>query len=118
MRNKPFLRLTCIFVIFTGAQRPALAESPTAEEFARLSQEVRDQRQLIMQILQMEQQRYDVLLKLMQANGQFPAGAHLPPPPVLPGQAQTEVPTPATTPPAVHTGSVVGTVLRGRGKAP
>lgn len=111
MRNKLYLRFACIFATVTWAQRPALAEGPTAEEFARLSQEVRDQRQLIMQILQMEQQRYDVLLKLMQANGQLPAGVHVPPPPVLPGQAQPEVPTPAATPATVHTGSVVGTVL-------
>src|SRR5262245_46615290 len=41
--------------------------APTRAEFAKLQVEVREQRQLIIQILQNEQQRYDMLLKLLQS---------------------------------------------------
>jgi plastocyanin len=40
---------------------------PTAADFARLEAEVKGQRQLIIQMMQTEQQRYDMLLKLIGA---------------------------------------------------
>jgi plastocyanin len=40
---------------------------PTAADFARLEKEVADQRQLIIQMMQVEQERYDILLKFVQA---------------------------------------------------
>ena len=42
---------------------------PTWAEFQKLQTEVRDQRQLIIQLIQSEQQRYDMLLKLIQTGG-------------------------------------------------
>jgi plastocyanin len=51
---------------------------PTAAEFARLEAQVNEQRQLIIQLMQSEQQRYDMLLKLI--SGANATGA-LPPPP-------------------------------------
>jgi len=67
---------------------------PTAAEFARLQAEVREQRQLIIQMMQVEQQRYDMLLRLLQTGGQLPPSASLPPsvtPP--PGTTATSPPT-------------------------
>jgi len=44
-----------------GSSRPP----PTGAEFARLEAQVNEQRQLIIQLMQSEQQRYDMLLKLL-----------------------------------------------------
>ena len=38
-------------------------------EIDRLKQELADQRQLILQLMQAEQQRYDVVLKILRAGG-------------------------------------------------
>jgi plastocyanin len=67
----------------------AAAPGPTAAEFAKLQREVAEQRQLIIQMLQMEQQRYDMLLRLLQSGGQLAPGASLPAVPGLssPGPA-------------------------------
>ncbi|HEX3694985.1 MAG TPA: hypothetical protein VH374_06305 [Polyangia bacterium] len=51
------------------AQDPANG-GPTTAEFNKLKDEVREQRQLILQILQNEQSRYDMLLKLIGAQSQ------------------------------------------------
>ena len=53
--------------------RPA---APSWADFQKLEQELRDQRQLILQLMQNEQQRYDLLLKLIQTGGN---AAQLPP---------------------------------------
>jgi plastocyanin len=67
---------------------PAMAATDTAADVARLQnevehlkQELADQRQLILQLMQAEQQRYDVVLKMLRSGGG--AGADLPalPPP-------------------------------------
>src|SRR5580704_11621687 len=42
---------------------------PTRAELTKLQTDVREQRQLIIQMLQTEQQRYDMLLHLMQGQG-------------------------------------------------
>src|SRR6187399_2748945 len=42
---------------------------PTGADFARLQKEVAEQRQLIIQMMQVEQQRYDMLLRLKQSGG-------------------------------------------------
>jgi plastocyanin len=72
-------------LLITGAALPARAEgenpasaaaAPTRAEFDKLQTEVREQRQLIIQMLQNEQQRYDMLLRLMQGQ---PGAAALPP---------------------------------------
>ena len=49
---------------------------PTGADFARLEAQVNEQRQLIIQLMQSEQQRYDMLLKLISNPG---TGAVLPP---------------------------------------
>ena len=59
------------------------APGPTAAEFAKLQREVAEQRQLIIQMLQIEQQRYDMLLRLLQTGGQLPQGSTLPTVPSL-----------------------------------
>jgi plastocyanin len=52
---------------------------PTAADFARLQREVTEQRALIIQMMQIEQQRYDMLLKLLQSGAQLPPTTGLPP---------------------------------------
>src|SRR4051794_38089102 len=42
---------------------------PTRAEFSKLQNDVREQRQLIIQMMQTEQQRYDLLLHLLQGQG-------------------------------------------------
>ena len=51
----------------------------------RFKQELRDQRQLIFQLMQAEQQRYDIILKYLQAGGGPGEGAPPIPPPPSPG---------------------------------
>ncbi len=61
--------------------------APTAADFARLEKEVAEQRQLIIQIMQVEQERYDILLKLLQGGG---AGRAAPVMPALPPAGAAE----------------------------
>jgi plastocyanin len=90
--------LAAVSLALALAGSPARAETkpaPTAADFARLEKEVADQRQLIIQIMQAEQERYDILLKLLQGSGaprvapQLPA---LPPAGNEPGPAAREQP--------------------------
>jgi plastocyanin len=60
---------------------------PTAADFARLEKEVADQRQLIIQMMQVEQERYDILLKYVQGLGGSPRTAAAPPPGAAPKAA-------------------------------
>ena len=69
-----------------GAARAENRPAPTAADFARLEKEVADQRQLIIQIMQAEQERYDILLKLLQGSA-APRG--VPPLPPVAGQPAT-----------------------------
>ena len=52
---------------------------PTAADFVKLQREVAEQRALIIQMMQVEQQRYDMLLKLLQSGGQLSPATPLPP---------------------------------------
>jgi plastocyanin len=61
---------------------------PTGAEFARLEAQVNEQRQLIIQLMQSEQQRYDMLLKLIGNSGGAGALQPLSAPP-----AETPAPT-------------------------
>jgi plastocyanin len=69
------------------AAAPAASSAPAdvaklQADVERLKQEVRDQRQLIFQLMQAEQQRYDVILKYLQSGGgAADASSALPPPP-------------------------------------
>jgi plastocyanin len=68
---------------------------PTAAQFARLEHEVAEQRQLIIQMLQMEQERYNMLLKLLPGGSQLPPSSGLPSVPAIPpaehaGEAEPE----------------------------
>jgi plastocyanin len=76
--------------------RPADAP-PTAAEFAQLKREVAEQRQLIIQMMQVEQQRYDMLLRLLQTGGQVAPSA-LPPPIVPPAGASAAPPSTGAAP--------------------
>ena len=77
----------------TGRAAPAKASpQDNAAEIARLQAEVREQRQLIMQLVRVEQEHYDLLLKLIQGRasaGDVPApGASVATPaPAAPGIA-------------------------------
>jgi plastocyanin len=69
----------------------------TKAELAKLQAEVREQRSLIIQMLQTEQQRYDMLLRLLQSQ----QGGAAVPVPELPGPAAAE-PAPPETPTAAR----------------
>ena len=51
------------------AQNPPASGGSQAEQIARLQQEVRELRQMLIQAMQVEQQHYDLLLKLMRSGG-------------------------------------------------
>jgi plastocyanin len=72
-----------------GAQEQESAGAPTRAEFARLQNEVKEQRALIIQLMQADQQRYDMLLRLLQGQGGGPAALA----PAAPSSAE-----PAATP--------------------
>jgi plastocyanin len=72
---------------------------PTAAEFARLQKEVAEQRQLLIQMMQVEQQRYDMLLRLLQSGGSVsPSTLPAPPQPPTAGGGGA---APATTAAAI-----------------
>jgi plastocyanin len=52
-----------------GQDAKASEGPPTRAELAKLQNDVREQRQLIIQMMQTEQQRYDMLLRLLQGQG-------------------------------------------------
>src|SRR3982751_120431 len=71
----------CIVIsglLMPGAALPARADGeptpptdhPTRAEFSKLQADVRDQKKLIIQLMQNEQQRYDMLLRLIQGQDQ------------------------------------------------
>jgi plastocyanin len=61
-----------------GPARAEEAAGPTRAEFAKLQNEVKEQRSLLIQLMQSDQQRYDMLLRLMQGQ---PGVAPAPSPP-------------------------------------
>jgi plastocyanin len=67
---------------------PASSGPPTRAEFVKLQGEVREQRQLIIDMLQTEQQRYDMLLRLLRGQGvAAPTSDAAPSAPSAPGEA-------------------------------
>ena len=58
--------LVLAFTPVAGSARAEDAAPPTRAEFAKLQNEVKEQRSLIIQLMQSDQQRYDMLLRLMQ----------------------------------------------------
>jgi plastocyanin len=98
MKSARILVMGSLTIAMVIALAPARAEAeagPSAAEFARLQKEVAEQRQLIIQMMQMEQQRYDMLLRLIQS-GSSSAGA-LPPVPTLPTPGATGGASPPAT---------------------
>jgi plastocyanin len=102
--------IACLAVAWLGAARPAGAQPSarkTEEAIAQLQREVRELRQMLIQAMQIEQQRHDLLLKLIQSGGPGGTGAAPGPwvsPPGLPGSE----PTPPA--PQPRTGTISGTV--------
>jgi plastocyanin len=82
------------------AKSPANVAPPSAADFARLEREVADQRQLIIQMLTIEQERYNFLLKLLQSGGQAPQGATIPTTPLPPHDPLGGAPPAAAEPEA------------------
>jgi plastocyanin len=89
---------------------------PTMTQFNRLEREVTEQRQLIIQMLQMEQDRYNMLLKLIQSGGSLPPGSALPPAPSLPSTEHAGAPSAESEPAALKEGTPLG-VVTGRVQA-
>jgi plastocyanin len=96
---------------------------PTRAEFSKLQSDVREQRQLIIQMMQTEQQRYDMLLRLLQGQG---GGTPVPGLSAAPAPAPGEAPAPEASaakqtkkpaaPPADHhPGSIEGKVTMAGG---
>lgn len=72
---KPVLTSLLVGLAVAQLALPARAQDrgtdspPTRAEFSKLQSDVREQRQLIIQMLQTEQQRYEMLLHLLQGQG-------------------------------------------------
>jgi plastocyanin len=111
--------LTIASAVAVAPRSAEAAEAgPSAADFARLQKEVAEQRALIIQMMQIEQQRYDMLLRLMQSGG-APAAGVMPAIPSPPPPAGTATPpasasaAPAAKPEREHVssyGSVSGRV--------
>jgi len=69
--------------------------APTRAEFNKLQAEVREQKQLLLQTLQTEQQRYEMLLKIIRAQGGGASVENLPALPSLEGTGSTAADKPA-----------------------
>jgi len=69
------------------AQGPTDEGAPSRAEFNKLQTEVREQKQLLLETLQAEQQRYEMLLKIIRAQGGGGTVDSLPPLPALGGAA-------------------------------
>jgi plastocyanin len=67
--------------------RPVASGPPTRAEFSKLQADVKEQRDLIIQMLQTEQQRYDMLLRLLSGQGGGAPLVTLPATPDVPGAA-------------------------------
>ncbi len=83
-----------------AAQSPAAGEvAQLRADVARLEKELREQKQLILQLMQADQQRYDMVLQLIRALPGAPAAASLPLP--APPAGAAVAPPAALQPPAV-----------------
>jgi plastocyanin len=98
-------------VVAAEREKSAEPPPPTGAEFARLQREVAEQRQLIIEMMRVEQQRYDMLLRLLQTGGQMPPSAGLPPPITPPAGSSTT----ATPPPTA--GATGGTAVASTSKS-
>jgi plastocyanin len=83
------------------AQDPAVG-GPSVAEFNKLKDEVREQRQLILQILQNEQSRYEMLLKLIGSQGTAGARPADEAPMPVSGEAVAAAGAPGRTRPAAE----------------
>ena len=117
-----------------GEARPVQAQTkaessarqgPTWAEFRELESEVREQRQMVIQLMQTEQQRYDMLLRLLQnasASSQTPAAATPATPANSEGERARGGSTLATTRPPVERAERVERerfgIIEGRIKVP
>jgi plastocyanin len=85
-------------VALAQAPRPRASEASRDAELARLQQEVSELRQMLIQAMQVEQQHYDLLLKLLQSGGGARGLPALPAPaaPASAGRREPRAPTSAT----------------------
>jgi plastocyanin len=83
-----------LMVAAANAAAPGAPDLATLQaEVARLQQDVREQKQLMLQLMQVDQQRYDMLLQIIRSSqGGAPPVGSLPSMPSLPG---TAAPTPS-----------------------
>jgi plastocyanin len=117
--SNPRFRLSlALFVggaLLAGGPSPARAQDPAATaaeisrlkaDVSRLEQELQQQKQLLIQLMQSEQQRYDMLMQLIRS-GQVPRAGELRPTPTPPPGG-----APALLPPGGATGAGVDPAAR------
>jgi len=133
MKNpRPIITGLLVGLVMARLALPARAQDnakapegpPTRAELTKLQNDVREQRQLIIEMLQTEQQRYDMLLRLLRGQG---GGAALPdiPSALAPGEPAAgdaahralKKPTAAPTAPERRVGAVEGKVAMTGGAA-
>jgi plastocyanin len=96
--GKSLLSGLVVGLIITRLATPARAQDdhptpsgpPTRAEFSKLQADVREQRELIIQMLQTEQQRYDMLLRLLSGQGGGAPMVTLPAAPEVPSATAAE----------------------------
>jgi hypothetical protein len=100
-----------------AAPAPPRSTEALASELTRLAAEVREQRALIMNLMRLEQEHYNLLLRMLQ--GGKGEGAALPGPPAAPSGTAAGQPSLGTTQthhsPVVRTAAVRGKVVFGGG---
>jgi plastocyanin len=91
LRKFSLVALVALFPAVAAAQSPAPDAAKLQAEVARLDKELREQKQLILQLMQADQQRYETLLQLIRSmQGGSAAPAALPGIPA-PGAAKAEL---------------------------
>lgn len=88
IRYRLVLLLLPVLALPGAAARAQPAASPDVArlqaEVTRLENEVREQRQLLLQLMQVDEERFSMLLKLLQGRGDAPRAAALPTMPSMP----------------------------------
>ena len=127
MRSKKVVAGLALAALVGAGARPAAAQKvesvrpgPTWAEFRQLEAEVREQRQMVIQLMQTEQQRYDMLLRLLQSGAAAsPAASAAAPAPAASGgeSERARSPVPASTRPPERSEPRFG-VVEGKIKIP
>src|SRR5205814_236879 len=108
-----------VLVLAANAAAPGGPDLATLQaEVARLQQEMREQKSLLLQLMQVDQQRYDMLLQIIRSSQGGPPVGALPSVPTLPGTAPAQPVPPASSDAAEKIVKAASGTISGRVRLP